>query len=428
MTIYALKFLKRAKNQEHIRFSPCLKLDLHFPCDHWDACKPATAYGPLWSSQKSRLSQKSLQKSRDSAKPAVCHIAFWCLMRLSFCQGKSLSTSLKGPIDWSWRRASRPVCESSFFGFLFWLRWGGVGGACWRSLALASWLWCFVTDGVGWGGVGHVDVRLHLRHDFDASWRMGWGGVGWGMLTFACTCVMTLMLRDGWGGVGWGWGMLTFACTCVMTLMLRDALLATMMMMMKIMLIMPAAHMPLSTAWPDWTAAPRKNDCLCKVPKRCTRSQAQHLPEEQNSKCSAEQSCFLPRPQAFPGANVNARNLQHLRQFSLCLFRHYSCRVKPTPRIESVALCSFLVSFPLYRPILVMLLHLAFQCGHVICHRCVWLLLSSEQIASFDVLDVHRTRRPHRFSSASPLGQSCAIGEIYFCHTSSSISSACRVA
>ena len=46
-TIYALKFLKRAKNQEHIRFSPCLKLDLHFPCDHWDACKPATAYGPL---------------------------------------------------------------------------------------------------------------------------------------------------------------------------------------------------------------------------------------------------------------------------------------------------------------------------------------------------------------------------------------------
>ena len=23
------------------------------------------------------------------------------------------------------------------------------------------------------------------------------------MLTFACTCAMTLMLRDGWGGVGW---------------------------------------------------------------------------------------------------------------------------------------------------------------------------------------------------------------------------------
>ena len=71
--------------------------------------------------------------------------------------------------DCCWRRASRPVCESSFFGFLSWLRWGGVG---------------------------------------------------WGMLTFACTCVMTLMLRDGWGGVGWG--MLTFACTCLMTLMLRD--------------------------------------------------------------------------------------------------------------------------------------------------------------------------------------------------------------
>ena len=43
--------------------------------------------------------------------------------------------------------------------------------------------------GVGWGGVGHVNVRLHLRHEVDATSRMGLGlgGVGWAMLTFACT-------------------------------------------------------------------------------------------------------------------------------------------------------------------------------------------------------------------------------------------------
>ena len=43
--------------------------------------------------------------------------------------------------------------------------------------------------GVGWGGVGHVNVRLHLRHEVDATSRMGLGlgGVGWGMLTVACT-------------------------------------------------------------------------------------------------------------------------------------------------------------------------------------------------------------------------------------------------
>ena len=52
--------------------------------------------------------------------------------------------------------------------------------------------------------MGHVNVRLHLRHDVDATSRMGLGGVGWGMLTFACTCVMMLMLRHAWGWVGWG--------------------------------------------------------------------------------------------------------------------------------------------------------------------------------------------------------------------------------
>ena len=73
--------------------------------------------------------------------------------------------------------------------------------------------------------MGHVNVRLHLRHEVDATSRMGLGlgGVGWGMLTFACTCVMKLMLRHAWGWGGVGWGMLTFACTCVMKLMLRHA-------------------------------------------------------------------------------------------------------------------------------------------------------------------------------------------------------------
>ena len=78
---------------------------------------------------------------------------------------------------------------------------------------------------LGWGGVGHVNVRLHLRHEIDATSRMGLGlgEVGWGMLTFACTCVMKLMLHYALGLGGVGWGMSTFACTCVMKLMLRHA-------------------------------------------------------------------------------------------------------------------------------------------------------------------------------------------------------------
>ena len=31
--------------------------------------------------------------------------------------------------------------------------------------------------GWGWGGVGHVNVRWHLRHEVDATLGMG---VGWG--------------------------------------------------------------------------------------------------------------------------------------------------------------------------------------------------------------------------------------------------------
>ena len=32
--------------------------------------------------------------------------------------------------------------------------------------------------GSGWGGVGHVNVRLHLRDEVEVTLRMGWGGLG----------------------------------------------------------------------------------------------------------------------------------------------------------------------------------------------------------------------------------------------------------
>ena len=70
--------------------------------------------------------------------------------------------------------------------------------------------------GLGLGGVGHVNVLLHLRHEVDDKLMLrygwGWGWVGWGMSTFACTCVMKLMLR-GWvkihtGGIDSCWAIL----------------------------------------------------------------------------------------------------------------------------------------------------------------------------------------------------------------------------
>ena len=122
-------------------------------------------------------------------------------------------------VDCCWRRASRPVCESSFFVFFVLVEvwWGGVGHVNVRLHLRhdfdASWR-------MGWGGVGHVNVRLHLRHDFDASWRMGWGvlGSGCGMLTCACTCVMKLMLRHGWRVT------LTFTCSCPLWFCVSSAL------------------------------------------------------------------------------------------------------------------------------------------------------------------------------------------------------------
>ena len=43
-----------------------------------------------------------------------------------------------------------------------------------------------VPGGVGWGGVGTVNVRAHApTHTHThararSAWRVGWGGVGWG--------------------------------------------------------------------------------------------------------------------------------------------------------------------------------------------------------------------------------------------------------
>ena len=117
-----------------------------------------------------------------------------------------------------------------------WTWWGswcyaddGVG---WGMLTFVwTWWgsWCYADDGVGWGGVGHANVRVNLLRFLMLRWW--WGGVGWGggMLTFVWTwwgswcyaddgvgwggvghanvrvnLLRFLMLRWWWGGVGWG--------------------------------------------------------------------------------------------------------------------------------------------------------------------------------------------------------------------------------
>ena len=77
--------------------------------------------------------------------------------------------------------------------------WGGVGWGmltfvwtCWGS-------WCYSDDGVWWGGVGHVNVLVKLLRFLMLRWW--WGGVGWGMLTFVWTCWGSWCYADD--GVGW---------------------------------------------------------------------------------------------------------------------------------------------------------------------------------------------------------------------------------
>ena len=136
--------------------------------------------------------------SAPSAQPLVepvDHVANRCMW-----QGKN---SWLGKPGWPRSKGFYGIClcyfllspllstpeEIAIFGGVG-LGWGGVVHINVRQHLRhevdASWLM--------WGGVGHINIRQHLRHEVDASWLM-WGRVGWGMLTFACTCVAKLMLR-----------------------------------------------------------------------------------------------------------------------------------------------------------------------------------------------------------------------------------------
>ena len=52
---------------------------------------------------------------------------------------------------------------------------------------------------MGWGGVGHVNVRWHLRHEVDATLGMG---VGWGHVNvrWHLSHEVDATLGVGWGG------------------------------------------------------------------------------------------------------------------------------------------------------------------------------------------------------------------------------------
>ena len=53
--------------------------------------------------------------------------------------------------------------------------------------------------------MGHVNVRLHLRHEVDATSRMGLRGVVW-QVNVRLHLRHDVELRHawGWGWVGWG--------------------------------------------------------------------------------------------------------------------------------------------------------------------------------------------------------------------------------
>ena len=62
-------------------------------------------------------------------------------------------------------------------------------------------------SGVGWGGVGHVNVRLHLLHEVDATCGNGvGGGVGWGGVGHVNVRLHLLHEVDATCGNGVGWG------------------------------------------------------------------------------------------------------------------------------------------------------------------------------------------------------------------------------
>ena len=121
------------------------------------------------------------------------------------------------PTDRKLRSRNASFSSGRFLMLRWW--WGGVGwgGAC-------------ATLMMGWGGVGHVNVRVNLLRFLMLRWW--WGGVGWGMLTFVWTCGGSWCYGDdgvGWGGVGhvnvrvnllrflmlrWWWGRVGWGGAC----------------------------------------------------------------------------------------------------------------------------------------------------------------------------------------------------------------------
>ena len=78
------------------------------------------------------------------------------------------------PTDRKLRSRNASFSSRRFLMLRWW--WGGVGWGmltfvwtCWGS-------WCYADDGVGWGGVGHVYVRVNLLRFLMLRWW--WGGNG----------------------------------------------------------------------------------------------------------------------------------------------------------------------------------------------------------------------------------------------------------
>ena len=78
------------------------------------------------------------------------------------------------PTDRKLRSRNASFSSRRFLMLRWW--WGGVGWGmltfvwtCWGS-------WCYADDGVGWCGVGHVNVRVNLLRFLMLRWW--WGGNG----------------------------------------------------------------------------------------------------------------------------------------------------------------------------------------------------------------------------------------------------------
>ena len=88
---------------------------------------------------------------------------------------------------YAWNRTQRMGCGSLVWRPGFW----HVLTTCW---VYRGGLPGILTCGVGWGGVGCVNVGVHVYTWYAAGvscakvLRLGWGGVGWGVSTFVFIC------------------------------------------------------------------------------------------------------------------------------------------------------------------------------------------------------------------------------------------------